>query len=149
MQSYRVTGVNHTSFTVENIVETVAFFRDCLGAEVISVGRPANPLGIPRITGVDGAAVKMSFVRIGAHLVEFLEYEAPASRAAVYARPCDVGFAHLALNVDGLAQLVDQASTYGYRLVGEVIEVLGGPDKGRKAAYIRGPDGITVELVGT
>lgn len=149
MQSYRVTGVNHTSFTVENIVETVAFFRDCLGAEVISVGRPANPLGIPRITGVEGAVIKMGFVRVGAHLVEFLEYEAPASRTAVHARPCDVGFAHVALNVDGMAQLIDQASTYGYRLVGEVIEVLGGPDQGKKAAYIRGPDGITVELIGT
>jgi catechol 2,3-dioxygenase-like lactoylglutathione lyase family enzyme len=143
-----VTGAAHTSFTVESAAATVEFFRDCLGAEVVSLGSPVNPGGIRRITGVDDALTTIGFVRIGAHLVELVEYQAPADRVKPRLRPCDVGFAHLALYVEGLEALVERASGHGYRLVGGIVDVLGGIDKGKRAAYVSGPDGLTLELIG-
>lgn len=148
MQPYRARDINHVSFTVESIARSVEFFRECLGAEVISIRRPGNPAGIPRITGVAGASVQLAFVRLGAQLIELIEYEAPMGRKVVSTRPCDVGFAHLAIDVEGLMALVAAAARHGYQPMGEVVEVLAGPEQGKRAAYLRGPDGITLELIG-
>ena len=148
MAGFVVTSVNHTSFTVASVDAGVRFFRDCLGAELVSVAEAANPTGIPRLTGVAGARVKFAFLRWGSQSIELVEYLAPEDRARVQPRPCDRGFAHLALNVDGLQAAVRASAEHGWAPVGEVIQILGGPDKGKSAVYISGSDAITLELVG-
>lgn len=44
MKAFRVLGTNHTSFTVSSLDRTIAFFRDCLGFDLVSRaprGRPS------------------------------------------------------------------------------------------------------------
>jgi catechol 2,3-dioxygenase-like lactoylglutathione lyase family enzyme len=93
--TFRVLGTNHTSFTVSNLDRTLAFFRECLGFELISKA-PRDPALTSRITGVEGADLMIAFLKAPGHTIELIEYRAPANKGAVRARPCDTGFAHVA-----------------------------------------------------
>ena len=142
MKTFRVLGTNHTSFTVSSLDRTIAFFRDCLGFDLVSRA-PRDPGLVSRITGVPGAEVTIAFLRGPGHTVELSEYAAPAGRGKVEARPCDVGFAHLALNVDNVDAAVEAAAPFGVTPVA----IDQGPNRGRKVVYLRDADGVTVEFI--
>jgi catechol 2,3-dioxygenase-like lactoylglutathione lyase family enzyme len=124
MTAFKIIATNHTSFTVSNLDRTLAFFRDALGFEVTSKG-PRSPSLIQAITGVDGAEVLIAYVRGPGHSIELIEYIEPETRGSVRPRPCDTGFSHIAYDV-----AIDQ-----------------GPNRGSRVAYLRDPDGITIEFI--
>ena len=146
MKTFRVMGTNHTSFTVSSLDRTVAFFRDCLGFDLVSRA-PRDPGLVSRITGVPGAEVTIAFLRGPGHTVELIEYAAPAGRGKVESRPCDVGFAHLALNVDNVDAAIEAAAQYGVKPVAPPVAIDQGPNRGRKVVYLRDADGVTVEFI--
>jgi catechol 2,3-dioxygenase-like lactoylglutathione lyase family enzyme len=144
--SFRVLGTNHTSFTVSNLDRTVAFWRDCLGFELVSKA-PRDPALVSRITGVAGADMVIAFLKAPGHTIELIEYRAPASKGAVKARPCDTGFAHVAFNVDDAAAAVAAVERYGVKPVSAPVTIDQGPNKGRKVVYVRDWDGVTIEFI--
>lgn len=146
---YRVLGSNHTSFTVTDVEASVGFFRECLGYELKSLAVPGDPEVIGRVTGVPGAVARIAYLRGPGHVVELLQYLQPEGREAFRPRPCDTGFAHLALDVDGIDALVDASKKFGFNALGRPVDIPGGPNKGKKAVYLRGGDGLTLELIGT
>jgi len=146
--AFRVTGFNHTSFTVSSVDRTLAFFRDCLGFEVTSKA-PRDPKLVSRITGVEGAEVMIAFVRGPGHTIELIEYTAPAGRGRVVPRPCDTGFSHIALNVDDVDAAVAAAQAHGVKPISPPVAIDQGPNKGRKVVYLRDADGIAFEFIET
>ena len=144
--SFRVLGTNHTSFTVSNLERTLAFFRECLGFELVSKA-PRDPALVSRITGVDGADTMIAFLKAPGHTLELIEYRAPAKKGAVSARPCDTGFAHVAFNVDDAAAAVAAAGRYGVKPIAPPVTIDQGPNKGRKVVYVRDWDGVTIEFI--
>jgi catechol 2,3-dioxygenase-like lactoylglutathione lyase family enzyme len=144
--SFRVLGTNHTSFTVSDLERSIGFLRDCLGFEVLSKA-PRDPALVSRITGVAGAAVTIAFLKGPGHTVELIEYSAPADKGRINARPCDTGFAHLALNVNDAAAGVAAAAPYGVKPIAPPVSIDQGPNKGRRVVYLRDWDGITFELI--
>lgn len=145
---FRVVSTNHTSFTVSSLDRSIGFFRDCLGFELVSRA-PRDPAIVQRITGVDGADMEIAFLRGPGHTIELIEYKAPAHKGRVEARPCDTGFAHLALNVDDAQAAVDAAAGYGVEAIGDPVPINAGPNKGRKVVYVRDWDGVTIEFIET
>ena len=145
--SFRVLSANHTSFTVSSLDRTVAFFTGCLGFQLISRA-PRDPKIIQKVTGVDGADMEIAFVRGPGHVVELIEYKAPASKGRVQARPCDTGFAHLALDVDDVEAAVAAAARYGVVAINAPVAIDQGPNKGKKVVYLRDADGVTLEFIG-
>jgi catechol 2,3-dioxygenase-like lactoylglutathione lyase family enzyme len=146
MAGFRVLATNHTSFTVSNLDLTLAFFRDALGFEVTSRA-PRDPRLIESITGVAGAEVEIAYVRGPGHDLELIEYRGPADRARVRPRPCDVGFAHVAYDVDDIDAAVAGAARHAFEPVGPPTEIDRGPNRGGRVVYLRDRDGITVELI--
>ena len=144
--TFRVLGTNHTSFTVSDLDSTIGFFRDCLGFEVTSKA-PRDPALVSRITGVEGADMMIAFLKAPGHTLELIEYRAPASKGKVAARPCDTGFAHVAFNVDDAMAAVAACERYGVRPIAPPVTIDQGPNKGRKVAYLRDWDGVTIELI--
>jgi catechol 2,3-dioxygenase-like lactoylglutathione lyase family enzyme len=145
--SFRVVGANHTSFTVSSLDRTLAFFLDCLGFSLVSRA-PRDPKIVEKVTGVDGAVMEIAFVRGPGLMVELIEYKAPAGRGRVEARPCDTGFAHLALDVEGVDAAVAAAARYGLAAIHEPVAIDQGPNKGKKVVYLRDQDGVTFEFIG-
>jgi catechol 2,3-dioxygenase-like lactoylglutathione lyase family enzyme len=146
MPDFEVLSFNHTSLTVSDLDEVIPFFRDLLGFELTSRA-PRGRRMIERMTAIEGAAIEIAYVNGPGHRIELIEYQGPPDREVVMPRLCDAGAAHVALNVTGIEALVAASPAYGFTAVGEIIEVDAGPNRGTKAVYLRGPDGITVEYV--
>ena len=60
----------------------------------------------------------------------------------------DDGVSHLAFDVMDVEKGVEACAAYAFELVGEIIAIDGGPNKGRKVVYLSNPDGLTIELIG-
>lgn len=143
---FSVLSSNHTSFTVSSLDRTIAFFRGCLGFQVVSrAGR--DPAIIRQVTGVAGADIEVAYLRGPGHLLELIEYKAPADRGRVDARPCDTGFAHVAFDVDDVEAAVASAANFGVHPINPPVATNAGPNRGRKVVYLRDCDGVTIELI--
>ena len=146
MESFKILSTNHTSFTVSDLDRSLSFFRDILGFEVTSKA-PRDPQAIQHITGVEDAEVMIAYVRAPGHSVELIQYLRPDRRARPHSRPCDVGFAHLAFDVDNIESAVTAAEEFGVRPIAAPYVTDAGPNAGGKVVYLRDPDGITIELI--
>jgi catechol 2,3-dioxygenase-like lactoylglutathione lyase family enzyme len=146
MSAFRVIATNHTSFTVSDLDRTLGFFRDALGFEVTSRA-PRDPRAIRSITGVEGGDVVVAYVRGPGHSLELIEYVGPPERGRVESRPCDVGFAHVAYDVDDIDAAIAASRPHGFAPIGAPTVIDQGPNRGNRVAYLRDPDGITVEFI--
>lgn len=146
MAGTRVKGLNHASVTVCDLDQMIAFFVDGLGYRLVSRG-PRDPKLIERMTGIPGASLEIAFVEAAGHRVELIRYMAPEGRQTVKPRLCDVGAAHIGLDIADLDGALAAAGRYGFALAGEVIRIDAGPNSGRRVCYLRNGDGITVEFL--
>ena len=143
-----VTRTIHTGFTVCNIESMSLFFRECLGLDVSEPRSPPRADVLPVVTGVAGAQAKIAMVTLPGHVIELLEYMTPGSATPCAARPCDIGFAHIAIEVRDVPAVIGAAADYGFAIGGSIYCADGGPFSGRQVAYIRDQLGFTIELVG-
>ncbi|HZT81735.1 MAG TPA: VOC family protein [Gemmataceae bacterium] len=141
-----ITGAHHTSFTVAGLERSLAFFHDLLGLEVVCT-REVRGDYFGRIVGLPGCAVKAALLRVpnSGHHVELFEYVSPPGEA-VRPRPCDPGSCHVALLTDDLPGLCARLREAGTEFVGEAVQIDAGPNRGARAAYVRDPNGVLVEL---
>ena len=146
MTAFKIIATNHTSFTVSDLDRSLAFFRDALGFEVTSKG-PRNPSLIQAITGVEGAEVLIAYVRGPGHSIELIEYIKPETRNSVRPQPCDTGFSHIAYDVDDIDAAIKAARDHSVEPIGPVVAIDQGPNRGSRVAYLRDPDGITIEFI--
>lgn len=146
MTGFKVLGFNHTSFTVSQLTRTVAFFVECCGFTLESRA-PRDPRLLERMTAISGADVEIAFVAGPGHRLELIEYKNPTDRQLIRSRLCDTGSAHVGLDVDDIEAAVAAAAGHGFDLVGEIINIDAGPNAGRRVAYTRDLDGITVEFL--
>jgi catechol 2,3-dioxygenase-like lactoylglutathione lyase family enzyme len=147
MSGFKVLATNHTSFTVSDLDRSVAFFRDVLGFEVTSKA-PRNPDVVSRVTGIPGTRMMIAYVRGAGHSLELIQYLGPEEgRGRVRALPCDVGFAHVAYDVDDIEAAIAASAAHEVRLVGEVAVIDQGPNTGGKVAYLQDRDGVTIEYI--
>lgn len=146
MTEVKVVGTNHTSFTVSNLERSITFFTKFLGFRVTS-HEPREPAMIQALTGIRGADIDVAYLQMPGHALELIEYKGPEDRGQVECRVCDVGAAHIAFDVEDVEVVVTLGVQYGAKLMGEVLEITGGPNKGGRVAYMRDPDGVTMEFI--
>ncbi len=146
MATFTVLGTNHTSFTVSSLDRSLGFFRDAMGFEVTAKAPRSRRL-IETVTGVAGADVLIAYVKGPGHVLELIEYVGPDGRASVRPRPCDVGFAHVAYDVDDLDAAIAAAAGHGFAPLGPTAVVDQGPNRSLRVVYVRDADGLTVELL--
>ena len=146
MTNAGVISTNHTSFTVSNLDRSIAFFRDILGFTA-TPKLPRSRSVIQSITGVSESDVMIAYLHGPGHTLELIQYLAPSDRGEVRPRPCDVGFAHIAFDVEDIDAIVTLALKHNVHPIGQITTVDQGPNQGGKAVYLSDPDGITVELI--
>ncbi len=146
MSGFKVLRTNHTSFTVSDLDRACAFFEGALGFEVVSKA-PRDPDLIQRITGVVGADILVAYVQAPGHRIELIQYLGPEGRGRVVSRPCDTGFAHRAFDVDDIDAAIAAAGRHDVRPIADPVTIDRGPNKGCRVAYLRDPDGITIEFI--
>ena len=141
-----IQSANHTGFTVSDVERSVAFYRDLLGLELLSLAE-RDPEFSARISGVPGAHMKTAYLKTpDGHRLELIQYLSPPG-TRLDMRTNNVGNGHLALNVRDVRALYAKLKAGGVRFKSEPLEVPGGPNKGNVAVYCTDPDGITIELI--
>jgi catechol 2,3-dioxygenase-like lactoylglutathione lyase family enzyme len=140
-----IVGFNHTSFTVDDIHKAVRFWTEQLGFEAASVS-PREGAWQEQVTGVPGASLLVAHLYGHGHHMEFVQYQKGASRGAS-PLPASAGAAHICLEVDDIDRTWNELMAAGATPQGRIAEVDTGPVKGCKAAYIRDPNGIIIELL--
>ncbi len=146
MADFKILRTNHTSFTVSDLDRSVAFFCDGLGFELLSKA-PRDPAKIQQITGVSGADITVAYVQGPGHRLELIEYQGPDDRDSLRPRPCDVGFAHVAYDVDDIDAAIATAAKFDVRAINPPAVIDKGPNAGGRVADLLDPDGITIEFI--
>jgi catechol 2,3-dioxygenase-like lactoylglutathione lyase family enzyme len=146
MPDFEVLSFNHTAFTVSDLDRVIPFFRDLLGFRLTSRA-PRDGRLIGRMTALQGVEIEIAYVEGPGHRIELIQYQAPPGREVIVPRLCDSGAAHVALDVRGIEALVAASAAHGFAVVGEIIAIDAGPNRGSRVVYLRGPDGITVEYI--
>jgi lactoylglutathione lyase len=133
LASVAIKGFNHTGISVADLDRAVSFFTEALGFSVRSIA-PRDPAVVGAITGLGRAVVRIAYLDGPGHTIELLEYAEPAGRARY--RTCDAGAMHLALDVQDMGAAVAEALRWGWRLMGDVVAIDAGPNKGRRISYL-------------
>ena len=140
-----ITRMNHMSFTVSNLERSVDFYQNTLGLELKGQWT-RGPEFSSKVTGIQGASLKIAFMGASNCVVELIEYAAPAG-AKIDTRTCNVGSAHVCFNVDDFDVMLKRALAGGAKLAGERTIIPEGNNAGKAVVYFEDPDGNTIEFI--
>lgn len=140
-----IASFNHTNLTVRDLDRIVAFFVDGCGFELLSRG-PRDGKLVGRMTALGEVDIEIAYVQGPGHRIELITYRHPEP-TVVAARFCDAGAHHVAFDVRDMEGAIATAGDFGFKLVGDVIAIDGGPNVGRKVAYVRDVDGLVIEFL--
>jgi catechol 2,3-dioxygenase-like lactoylglutathione lyase family enzyme len=140
------TALDHVGFAVFDLDRSIAFYNRLLEAEPIlrkvwDVDYVAGILGYPKVT-LDAAFWRLP----GGSILELLEYVEPGPRR-VDMETYNAGNAHLCLVTEDIHRDFKRLRGHAEFRSEEPIEIPWGPYEGGWAAYIRDPDGISIELI--
>ena len=139
-----VLRMDHVGVVVDDLDAAIAFFVE-LGLELHSQTQVEGDL-VDRVVGLDGVRSEIAMVRSpdGHNTLELVKFHSPTGGDHDDAgAPSDArGIRHLTFAVDDLDDVLARLEPHGAELVGEVV------DYGNvyRLCYIRGPEGIIIEL---
>src|ERR1700690_395421 len=103
-----IAGVLHFSFTVSDLEQSVAWYTDVLGLELVHRQRQDNSY-TATLVGMPGAVLEVAQFAVpnvdpgeSTHMLELVEYVRPRGVGRQDIPTNDVGAAHLALIVDDI-----------------------------------------------
>lgn len=142
----------HFSFTVSDIEQSVVFYRDMLGLELVHRQEQANAY-TRKFVGYPDAHLKVAQFRIkgtafgrSGHMLELVEYVAPRG-VRVDTQTKNTGTAHLAFEVDDVHAEYERMRGLGVRFRSEPIAIEAGINTGGFTCYFLDPDDITLEII--
>ncbi len=139
--------LNHTGITVGDLDAAVHLFGDVFGFAVVSRA-PRDPAIISRVIGVPGVEVEIAYMRNeSGGTLELLSYRVPDGVKTFLPRACDLGSLHLGFDVEDIDAALEKAAHHGVELMGDVVIIDAGPNKGSRIAYLRGREGLVLELI--
>jgi catechol 2,3-dioxygenase-like lactoylglutathione lyase family enzyme len=134
--------MDHVGIVVEDLGAATEFFLE-LGLELEGEGSVEGDW-VDRIVGLDGVRSEIAMLRTpdGDARVELSKFHSPPSEGGRPEPPNAPGLRHLAFVVEDVDAALSGARARGGELVGE-LECYG---DSYRLCYVRGPEGIIVEL---
>lgn len=138
---------NHVGFTVSDLDRSIAWYSDLLGTEPVVRRRSDDPY-MGEMVGYEGCEMEYAYMPLpgGEALLELIEYASPRSEVGDL-ETSDVGNGHLCLLVEDIHAEFERLAPKGPFRSPAPVEITAGPNKGGWGAYLRDPDGITVQLL--
>jgi catechol 2,3-dioxygenase-like lactoylglutathione lyase family enzyme len=142
-----IAGVHHVGITVADLAATIAFWERFIGTKSRN-RRVLDGPGVGVMVGFPGIRIDSCWLDLpGGVELELLQYLDRNDD------PYDPGTAHPG-NVHICLQVADMDATRAHAMAcgatpvsDEPIDVKAGPKAGSRLAYLRNPDGVTIELV--
>jgi catechol 2,3-dioxygenase-like lactoylglutathione lyase family enzyme len=135
--------MDHIGVIVDDLEAAIAFFVD-LGFEA-SDRIQMEGRTVDRLIGLDGVKTEFAFVRTpdGSGQLELIKFLTPAHQDGDSHAPANaLGLRHIAFAVENIDAIVAGLKARGAELVGELVQY----EDSWKLCYVRGPEGIIVEL---
>jgi catechol 2,3-dioxygenase-like lactoylglutathione lyase family enzyme len=135
--------MDHVGVVVDDLAAATAFFVD-LGLELQGEWRGQGDL-VDRVVGLEGVRTECAMVQTpdGHGRLELIKFHSPAARGGDRHAPANTeGIRHLTFAVDDLDAVLARVRARGAELVGEVERY----EDVYRLCYVRGPEGIIVEL---
>ncbi|NJN50762.1 MAG: glyoxalase/bleomycin resistance/dioxygenase family protein [Gammaproteobacteria bacterium] len=136
-----IVGIHHVAIGVPDFDKGLAFYRDTLGLEVVESSQfdgkremVDRAIGLPRVTA------RMAMLKAPNAYIELWQYTHPAPEDR-RGRPCDTGYVHFCLQVDGIKAEYQRLVAAGMEFAGEPVDF--GP---ASAIYGKDPFGNVIEL---
>jgi catechol 2,3-dioxygenase-like lactoylglutathione lyase family enzyme len=145
-------GAEHVAYTVPNMEEAVAFFRDVLGCEEFydlgEFGADEGEWMTENLNVHPRARIKkMRMLRCGHGTnIELFEYQSPDQKTEM-PRNTDHGASHIAFYVDDIQAAVAHLRKHGIKVCGEPKFMEDNPEAGTWWCYFVSPWGMQFELV--
>ena len=145
-------GAEHVAYTVPNMEEAVAFFRDVLGCEEFydlgAFGADEGEWMTENLNVHPRARIqKMRMLRCGHGTnIELFEYQSPDQKTEM-PRNTDHGASHIAFYVDDMKAAVAHLKKHGVHVCGEPKFMKDNPEAGTWWCYFVSPWGMQFELV--
>jgi len=138
-----VQRMEHVGIVVEDLPAAIEFFVE-LGLGVQGEGSVEGGW-VDRIVGLDGVRADFAIMQTpdGNGRLELTKFHSPSSPAGDGQAPANTpGILHILFAVDDIDAVVARLRARGAELVGEVVSY----ENVYRLCYIRGPEGIIVEL---
>jgi catechol 2,3-dioxygenase-like lactoylglutathione lyase family enzyme len=135
--------MDHVGVVVNDLAAAIEFFVE-LGLELQGQMKVEGRL-VDRIVGLEGVSNDVAFVKTpdGRGSLELIQFHSPPAEDGDPHAPANTpGLRHLTFAVDDIQAAVSRLQARGAELVGEVVNY----EDSYWLCYIRGPEGIIVEL---
>jgi catechol 2,3-dioxygenase-like lactoylglutathione lyase family enzyme len=131
--------MDHVGVIVDDLAGAIEFFEE-LGLELQSRFSVDGPL-VDRIVGLEGVRNDAAMMQTpdGHGRLELIQFNAPPAEGDAHGPANTLGLRHLCFAVDDIEDTLDRLSA---ELVGELVDY----GSSFRLCYIRGPEGIIVEL---
>lgn len=145
-------SVFHVGMTVRDLDSAIEFFTQGFDMELVHiqvqdnaysralVGEPEARFRIAQLRFTDGPRP------VSGHVIELISYDSPELEQLTLRNP-QPGAMHLAFLVPDVDSVFTRVTERGAVPLSDPVEITAGINKGGKACYLRGPDGITIELL--
>ena len=135
--------LEHVAIVVSDLAGTIRFFEE-LGLKVLGEG-PVEGGWVDRIVGLEGVRADVAMLETpdGHGRLELTKFHAPEAEEGEGAAPANMlGIRHIAFAVKDIEEMVAGLQERGSELVGSVENY----ENLYRLCYVRGPEGIIVEL---
>ena len=138
-----VKRMDHVGINVDDLAAAVAFFVE-LGLEL--EGEATNEGSwVDRIIGLEGVRADIAMMRTpdGHGGLELIKFHTPSSGGGDPRAPANaLGIRHVTFAVQGIDDILGRLRSHGAELVGELEQY----ENSYRLCYVRGPEGIILEL---
>jgi catechol 2,3-dioxygenase-like lactoylglutathione lyase family enzyme len=135
--------MDHVGIVVNDLADAVAFFVE-LGLELQDEA-PVEGEWVDRIVGLEGVRAQIAMLQTpdGHGRIELAKFHTPSSDDGYQQEPANAsGLRHVTFAVEDIDAVLARLRARGAELVGE----LGRYRDSYRLCYVRGPEGIIVEL---
>jgi len=135
--------MEHVGIVVEDLEAAIEFFA-ALGLEAGGTGQVEGDW-VGRIIGLDDVKAELAMMRApdGGAEVELVKFHSPPMQNGDSDAPSNVsGLRHISFLVDDIDAVVAGLNNRGVELIGELVRY----ENSYRLCYVRGPEGIIVEL---
>ena len=142
-QQMSIRRMDHVGIVVEDLAAATEFFVE-LGLELQGEGMVEGHW-VDRIVGLDGVRSELVMLQTqdGHRRLELTKFHSPPSPSSDPQAPANTpGIRHLAFVVDDIDDVIAGLRARGTELIGELVRY----EDSYRLCYVRGPDGIIVEL---
>jgi lactoylglutathione lyase len=142
-----INGIEHFSFTVSNLEESLDFFCNKLGLEATPIEDVDHP-DVRQIVGMPEARLRISLVKLpGDRNIELIQYIRPKGKS-LDLTTSNTGVAHIAFEVSDIMALYKDLSRQGITFLSPPVWTHSNDGQRQwGVCYLKGPDNITFELI--